>query len=196
MSKLTVLATILNTITIGLGYYSYFSNKSKKISRKTRSEKDETAFEELINGNKRHQLKKTSKIAAAIVKGELDVNNVFDSDNLYVIKLNNESDFYEQEGFNIASKLEYAINNLGIKTFFIIGSSNDYDILKKINLDEPNISKEVLDEIKKDLRPRLREIISCLGEKSREEINKTIKPYYAVYDDITGYVTFYHYEHL
>lgn len=193
MSKLTVLATIFNTITIGLvGYYSYFSNKSKKIIRETISE---IPFQQLINGNKRHQLKKTSKIAAAIVKGELDVNNVFDSDNLYVIKLNNESDFYEQEGFNIASKLEYAINNLGIRTFFIIGSSNDYDILKKINFEETNISREISDEIKKDLRPRLREIISCLGEKTRGEINKTIKPYYAVYDDITGHVTFYHYEH-
>lgn len=197
MSKLSyfnLFSTILNSITVGLLGWHYYVNKQSPVTTR-QTTKNQTPFTQLIHGNQRHQQKKCKKIAAAIVKGDLDVNTVFDtSDFLYVIKIDDNNDFYEQESWNVAIKLEYAYHTLGIRTFFIIGGSNDTSVLKSVLVESPESQREILTKIKSTLKPMLSEIISCLSENLKDEINKNLKPYYAVYDDLSGYVTFYHYD--
>jgi hypothetical protein len=186
--KLSNLSLILHTLFVGSAAYWFYY---KKIYQSTQSSKirgnqtptEKSLLTKLIEGNRQHQYNKKNSHpqVAIVVKDDLDVNQIFQEQELiHVIRYREDTDNIQTIS-KLASQLMFCTEKLDISTIVFIGHSQ-----------HNNLSEKQQDP-KTETKNLLTNCCQYLDETIKNKINtKDIKTYYAVYNDASGEVIFYH----
>jgi len=189
LGKSTLFAEIVNSI--ALGYLYFQKKKSMSVVRKTKNTKNvnEMPLKKLIDGNHKHCISRKKPIAIVITQNSVNVEEIFQMFNgeLFVIRDNPDITSYE-----LASQLEYAIIHLGIKTIFTLAHPNDPAVLRFINVHNEKFDKSIKYSLQDSAQERLHNIMQTFDIADTTQL----KCYYAVYDQKTGEVRFFHYDEL
>jgi len=185
LGKPTLFAAIVNSIALG---YLYFQKK-KSINVTQKKNVNETPLKKLIDGNHKHCISRKKPIAIVITQNSVNVEEIFQMFNgeLFVIRDNPDITSYE-----LASQLEYAIIHLGIKTIFTLAHPNDPAVLRFINVHNEKFDKSIKYSLQDSAQERLHNIMQTFDIADTTQL----KCYYAVYDQKTGEVRFFHYDEL
>lgn len=181
----TLFAAIANSIALG---YVYFKNK-KSIKTSCNKKNNDSPLKKLIDGNHIHCQTRKKPIAVVITQDNVNVEEIFQmfDGELFVIRDNNDITSDE-----LASQLEYAIIQLGIKTIFTLACPNDPAVLRFININNEKFDKTIKYALQDSAQERLYNIIHTVDIADKTQL----KLYYAVYDQKTGEVRFFHYDEL
>lgn len=189
LGKPTLFAAIVNSI--ALGYLYFQKKKSMNIvkEKKNIEETNKTTFKQLIDGNQKHCVTRKKPIAIVITQDSVNVEEIFQMfrGELFIIRDNPDITSYE-----LASQLEYAIIKLGIKTIFTLAHPNDPAVLRFIDVHNEKSDKTIKYALQDIAQERLHNIIQTFDMADTTQL----KCYYAVYDQKTGEVRFFHYDEL
>jgi len=186
LGKPTLFAAIVNSI--ALGYLYFQKKKSMNIVKENKIEEtNKTTFKQLIDGNQKHCVTRKKPIAIVITQNSVNVEEIFQMfrGEWFIIRDNPDITSYE-----LASQLEYAIIQLGIKTIFTLAHPNDPAVLRFINVHDEKFDKTIKYALQDSAQERLHNIIQTFDIADTTQL----KCYYAVYDQKTGEVRFFHYD--
>lgn len=187
LSTPTLFAAIINSIALGYLYFQTNRKKEKIISQNIVNKTEDSVLKKLIDGNHIHCRQRKKPIAVVIAKNNVNVEEIFQmfDGELFVIR-----DCPDSTSYELASQIEYAIVQLGIKTVFTLTHPNDPAVLRFINVHEEKCEKTIKYALQDTAQDLLHNIISTFDLADTEQL----KFYYAVYDQKTGEVRFFHYD--
>jgi carbonic anhydrase len=183
----TLFAAVINSIALGYLYFQTKRKRDKIHSESLIKKRKDSDLKKLIDGNHIHCQKRKKPIAVVITKNNVNVEEIFQmfDGELFVIR-----DCPDSTSYELASQIEYAIVHLGIKTIFTLTQPNDQDVLRFINVYEEKFDKKVKYALQDTAQELLHNIINTFDLADTEQL----KFYYAVYDQKTGEVRFFHYD--
>jgi len=191
-SKPTLLAAIVNSIALG---YLYFQKKNSIKTSCNKKVNNSFPLKKLIDGNQIHCKTKKKPIAVVITQDNVNVEEIFQmfDGELFVIRDN--PDITSDE---LSSQLKYAIIHLDIKTIFTLAHPNDPSVLSFINIHNEKFDKTIKYSLQDTAQERLHNIIQSfdIDDVRLTDVLTQLKCYYAVYDQKTGEVRFFHYNEL
>lgn len=183
----TLFAAVINSIALGYLYFQTNKKKEKIHSQNIIKKSEDSVLKKLIDGNHIHCRQRKKPIAVVIAKNNVNVEEIFQmfDGELFVIR-----DCPDSTSYELTSQVEYAIIQLGIKTIFTLTQPNDPAVLRFINVHEEKFDKTIKYALQDTSQDLLHNIINTFDLADTEQL----KFYYAVYDQKTGEVRFFHYD--
>lgn len=184
LAKTTLFTAIVNSIVLGYLYLKRKNSINHSEQKTITQNKKHFPLKCLIDGNNIHRQSKENPIAAVIVQPNINVEEIFKMFNgeLFVIH-----DSPDSTSYDIVSQLEYAITHLGINIIFTLVHPNDSSVLQFLNIHDEKFDKKIKYALQNLAQERLHNIIQTIN------ISPNLKCYYAVYDQKSGEVRFFHY---
>lgn len=194
LSKPTLLTAVVNSVALGFLYFQKNRILKRLYHQKEKQKVENTVFQQLVNGNYAHCISRKKPIAIAIADEHTNVEEIFQMfhGELFIIRnLGETEDSDEKNYIDFKNQVEYAVTQLGIKTIFTLAHPSDPIMLRNENLQDEKFAKKYKYTLQECAQQLLDNIYHSL------EIDTSgLKCYYAVYDEKTGNVRFFHYDEI
>jgi hypothetical protein len=188
VSKPTLLTAVVNSVALGFLYFQKNRIMKKLYPKKEKQKAEKTTFQQLINGNYAHCTSRKKPIAIVIADDYTNVEEIFQMfhGELFVIRNSDEKTYID-----IKNQVEYAVTHLGIKTIFTLAHPSDPIMLRNENLNDEKFYKKYQYTLQDCAQQLLHNIYHSLDIDT-----SALKCYYAVYEQKTGNVRFFHYDEI
>jgi hypothetical protein len=188
VSKPTLLTAVVNSVALGYLYFQKNRILKRLYPQKEKQKAEKTVFQQLINGNYAHCISRKNPIAIVIADDYTNVEEIFQMfhGELFVIRNSDEKTYVD-----IKNQVEYAVTHLGIKTIFTLAHPSDPIMLRNENLHDEKFDKKY----KYTLQDCAQQLLDNIYH-SLEIDTSSLKCYYAVYEEKTGNVRFFHYDEI
>jgi len=188
VSKPTLLTAVVNSVALSFLYFQKNRILKRFYPQKEKQKAEKTVFQQLINGNYAHCVSRKNPIAIVIAYDHTNVEEIFQMfhGELFIIRNSDDKTYID-----IKNQVEYAVTQLGIKTLFTLVHPADPIMLRNETLQDEKFAKKY----KYSLQDCAQQLLDNIYH-SLEIDTSSLKCYYAVYEDKTGNVRFFHYDEI